>query len=105
MSVRVFTTLLCLAVLSALAPSWFAAQAGAVAPEPTLVRVEGGWLRGERAGDTVRFQGVPYAAPPVGPSRFTAPRPPRPWEGVRDATAPGEACPQPGAGPEAPRVP
>jgi para-nitrobenzyl esterase len=37
----------------------------------------------------VRFLGVPYARPPVGPLRFAAPVPPEPWTQVRDATAYG----------------
>jgi para-nitrobenzyl esterase len=43
--------------------------------------------------------GVPYAAPPVGPLRFLPPRPPAPGPGVRECTARGPACPQPGPGP------
>ena len=40
------------------------------------------------------FRGVPFAAPPVGPLRFSAPARPEPWDGVLDATKPGAACPQ-----------
>lgn len=54
--------------------------------------VEGRW----GPGGTAVFRGVPYAAPPVGPSAFAAPGPPAAWDGVRDA---GEF------GPTAPKVP
>jgi para-nitrobenzyl esterase len=59
------------------------------------VEVETGRLEGRRyrTGATNRpinsFRAVPYAAPPVGPLRFRAPRPPLPWTGVRDATETG----------------
>lgn len=66
----------------------------------TVVRVDSGTLRGEadRYADTelVRFSGIPYAAPPVGDRRWTAPQRPQPWTGVRDATAAGPICPQTG---------
>lgn len=39
------------------------------------------------------FRGIPYARPPVGPLRFKAPQPPKPWEGVRDALAEGSPSP------------
>jgi para-nitrobenzyl esterase len=46
-------------------------------------------------GSTVqRFLGLPYAAPPVGDLRWRAPVAPRPWPGVRDADAFGDAAPQ-----------
>jgi len=40
------------------------------------------------------WRGLPFAAPPVGPLRWRAPRPPEPWEGVREATAFGASCVQ-----------
>ncbi|MEV0277961.1 carboxylesterase family protein [Streptomyces sp. NPDC050610] len=50
------------------------------------VRTSTGELRGVSDGTIRVFKGVPYAQPPVGELRFAAPRPPRPWSGVREAT-------------------
>jgi para-nitrobenzyl esterase len=45
------------------------------------------------------FNGIPFAAPPVGELRWRPPQPAAPWAGVRDATTPGSSCPQgPGLG-------
>ncbi len=38
------------------------------------------------------FQGIPYAAAPVGPLRWQPPQSPIPWTSVRDATKPGPRC-------------
>ncbi|TDD71437.1 carboxylesterase family protein [Actinomadura darangshiensis] len=59
-----------------------------------VVRTEYGPVRGKADGNVRVFQGIPYAAPPVGGLRWTPPRPPSPWQTVRDATKPGPACPQ-----------
>ncbi|MEV0289325.1 carboxylesterase family protein [Kribbella sp. NPDC050820] len=40
------------------------------------------------------YTGVPYAAPPVGDKRWRPPARPKPWSGVRDATAPSTPCAQ-----------
>ncbi|RZQ64962.1 carboxylesterase/lipase family protein [Amycolatopsis suaedae] len=65
----------------------------AVAADP-VVRIGDGALRGS-AGDGVHsYLGIPYAAAPVGELRWRAPRPPEPWQGVRDATRIGSPCPQ-----------
>jgi para-nitrobenzyl esterase len=54
-----------------------------------------GPVRGRRGEHGTVFRGVPYAAPPTGALRFAAPRPPKPWTEVRDATRPGPTAPQP----------
>ena len=59
------------------------------------VRTVAGRVRGRSKDGVARFLGVPFAAPPIGPLRFAAPAPARPWSGVRDATAPGPNAPQP----------
>ena len=41
-----------------------------------------------------RFLGIPYAAPPIGNLRFSAPRPMTSWEGVKEATEFPAKCPQ-----------
>ncbi|WP_370938486.1 carboxylesterase/lipase family protein [Amycolatopsis sp. cg13] len=46
------------------------------------------------APDHRLFQGIPYAAAPVGERRWQPPAPVEPWAGERDATKPGPRCPQ-----------
>ncbi|MFI7501479.1 carboxylesterase/lipase family protein [Streptomyces sp. NPDC049687] len=59
-----------------------------------VVRTTAGAVRGRREDDLTVFRGIPFAAPPVGEARFQAPRPPRPWDGIRDADAFGPPPPQ-----------
>lgn len=58
----------------------------------TEVSFESGVVRGRRHRDVQIWRSIPYAAPPVGPLRFRAPRPVAPWTGVRDATRFGNAA-------------
>ncbi|GAA2776361.1 carboxylesterase/lipase family protein [Saccharopolyspora taberi] len=60
----------------------------------SIVTVDSGRLRGLVRDDHRLFQGIPYAAPPVGELRWRSPQPPQPWADVRDATEPGSPCPQ-----------
>jgi len=64
--------------------------------DPTSERVTStGKVRGFAAGNGAQgWLGIPYAAPPVGPLRWRAPRPARPWAGTREALVPGPVCPQ-----------
>ena len=71
-----------------------AAMAGLmlVAAASPPVEVEGGRVRGKEDNGALVFRGIPFAAPPVGTRRWTAPAPVQPWRGIRDATAPAAAC-------------
>ncbi|MDR8409853.1 carboxylesterase family protein [Nonomuraea sp. 3-1Str] len=60
-----------------------------------VVKTADGLVRGVAGARVRSFQGIPYAAPPVGERRWTSPAPVTPWSGVRDATSPGGACAQP----------
>lgn len=51
----------------------------------SVVQVAAGRLAGTFDGAVHRFAGIPYAAAPIGPLRFQAPRPPVPWTGIRPA--------------------
>ncbi len=69
----------------------FAALALATSVVPTAQ----GAVRGELTADGRHlFRGIPYAAPPVGPLRWTPPQPVRGWKSVRDATRSAPSCPQ-----------
>jgi para-nitrobenzyl esterase len=59
-----------------------------------IVRTTQGLLKGLTAENVQAFLGVPYAAAPVGNLRWQAPAPPPSWQGIRDATKQGSACPQ-----------
>ncbi|NBE95549.1 carboxylesterase family protein [Nonomuraea sp. KC401] len=65
--------------------------AGAGGPDAVL---DSGRIRGVHDGDVVRYRGIPYAQPPTGDLRWRPPRPVARWQGVRDATTSGPACPQ-----------
>ncbi|WP_021599509.1 carboxylesterase/lipase family protein [Actinomadura welshii] len=78
-------------------PAKLSASGGTGAPhdgDGPVAHTEYGAVRGKATGNVRVFQGVPYAAPPVGDLRWQDPRPPAPWGDTRDATRPGPACPQ-----------
>ena len=72
------------------------AGCGTATPEvpaaPDLVRTTAGPVRGRVLPGLRIFQGIPYAAAPVGPLRWQPPESPAPWRSVRDATKPGLRC-------------
>ncbi len=60
-----------------------------------VVQVQSGTVGGVAGEQANVWRGVPYAEPPVGRLRFTAPRPVRPWRGTRPAHEFGGAASQP----------
>ena len=73
-----------------------ARQVVAEQPHKPIVATRDGLVQGvfEKDGRIAVFKGIPYAAPPTGARRWAPPAPPASWEGVRDATEFGSACPQ-----------
>lgn len=67
-------------------------QTPAEKDDPAVVRTSAGAVRGAVASDHRVFNGIPYAAAPVGPLRWKPPVPAADWAGVRDATKPGARC-------------
>ena len=59
-----------------------------------LVETLSGTVRGTVEDGVRTWRGIPYAAPPRGPLRFRAPRPPEPWSGIRGAARFGAVPPQ-----------
>ena len=64
-------------------------------PNGEIVDTRQGQVRGRRhARGPLIFQGLPFAAPPLGALRLRPPIQPTAWAGVRDATTPGPIAPQ-----------
>ena len=68
---------------------------GPVMADETQVTVAQGQLRGITADGATSFKNIPFAAPPVGNLRWSAPAPPAHWTGIRTAETYGPACVQP----------
>ena len=64
------------------------------AAERPVVKVEAGSLQGVMEYKMQAFKNIPYAAPPVGDLRWRPPQPALSWNGLRDASKFGDACPQ-----------
>ena len=63
------------------------------AAERPVVKVDTGSLQGAIEYGMQVFKDVPYAAPPVGDLRWRPPQPVLAWNGTRDASKFGGACP------------
>ncbi|MES2100064.1 MAG: carboxylesterase family protein [Pseudomonadota bacterium] len=82
-----------LVLITPLIASLFVAPHSATAATPLLeASIEGGRVAGRLDGALATFQGIRYAAPPVGDLRWRAPQPVVPWPGVQSALKPGAAC-------------
>jgi para-nitrobenzyl esterase len=84
-----------IALAGLLAASCLIHEVGLCAQTPTVM-TDAGALQGLTTSTGSSYLGIPYAAPPVGTLRWKAPAPVAPWSGVRQATAPGQACKQDG---------
>lgn len=85
---QILRCLLALLMLVAWAPAHAAASGG------DTVTIDSGTIKGLVLASHRAFDGIPFAAPPVGALRFKAPQPVQPWTGVRNTQWPGYACPQ-----------
>jgi para-nitrobenzyl esterase len=95
MSKRWLVFLAILAAAGVTAPGLPPTAAGAAeSGSAARVRTNEGWVEGAVTESHRSFLGIPYAAAPVGPLRWRAPRVASAWDGVRDATRPGSPCPQ-----------
>lgn len=78
--------------VAALASSAAAQQVSPAAAQQ--VSIDSGVVMGATADGIASFKGIPYAAPPVGAGRWSAPAPVAPWSAPRDATTYGPDCMQ-----------
>ncbi|PQZ84553.1 carboxylesterase [Brevundimonas sp. MYb46] len=91
---RTVTSHLLIAGMSAMIP----ARSFAATGDP-IARTRQGRAKGFVRNGASIFLGLPYGADTGGARRFRPPAPPVPWQGVRDATRPGQRAPQAGTGP------
>ena len=80
----------------AMAAATSCTPASAPAPSRPRVTVDAGALAGrvDSVSNALVFEGIPYAAPPVGALRWREPQPVSPWQGVRVADRLGHNCMQ-----------
>ena len=69
--------------------------AAAAAAHPVVSIAQGSLAGRIESNGVLSFKGIPYAEPPIGDKRWTAPVAAAGWKGVRDAGQFGAACVQP----------
>jgi para-nitrobenzyl esterase len=62
--------------------------------DEAVVRTEAGSVQGVKANGVLSYKGIPYAAPPVGDLRWSAPQRVKTWKGERMAEKFGPECMQ-----------
>lgn len=80
--------------LSIIAPAG-PAEAADAQSDGDVVVLDSGAIAGLVQEGVRAFLGIPYAAPPRGALRWRPPQAVAPWQGVRECTDFGPACPQP----------
>jgi para-nitrobenzyl esterase len=88
------TKIFALLLLAAIPATGSAQTSSCAANEPDTACTQQGAVRGAVEGDMLAFKGIPYARPPVGPSRWKPTEAAEPWSGVRDGSGFGAICPQ-----------
>ncbi|KAK1163397.1 carboxylesterase 5A-like isoform X1 [Acipenser oxyrinchus oxyrinchus] len=76
---------------------WTVSAATSTVADPVVSTAYGslkGKLSSVKGTDQVghEYLGIPFAKPPLGSLRFSAPQPPEPWDGIRDATNQPAMC-------------
>ncbi len=83
---RLIKSLLSLSIMATTLPSF--------AQSAPIVQIDSGKLQGIETQIIQQFLGIPYAKAPVGELRWKAPQAVEKWDGIRNATAFGNQCPQ-----------
>jgi para-nitrobenzyl esterase len=80
-------------LLTSLAAGGLATSPASASAKNPIAKTTNGRVEGLSDQGILAFKGIPYGAD-TGPRRFQAPLPPKPWGGVKKATAYGGASPQ-----------
>lgn len=67
---------------------------GQAAQETSVLKIDSGPIQGIDDGELLSWEGIPYAAPPVGKLRWQPPQGVAPWKETRKTIQPGSACTQ-----------
>jgi para-nitrobenzyl esterase len=89
---RTLVVALVIGVLLASSMSATETSSSALPSGGPVVTTQGGDIQGVSENSVFVFKGIPYAAPPLGDWRWREPQPAMAWQGVRKATAYGNAC-------------